>query len=198
MKKLSVVLVTLCLMFSLCACEAPSFGSVDADTTSVVIDKKGGITQIIVESFEQPYYNAQELQSEIETKAAQYNTRVNKEEAVKLDDLTLSEDKQIKVKLEFDGADDYSAFNEKLLFVGTVSQAYDAGYTFVDMKGIQGETLSAQGVLEKGDMYVVITDELQQVITPSKIAYVSEGVSIADDKIAVNGANGQRSFIIYE
>lgn len=198
MKKISVVLVSLCLMLTLGACAGLPFGTADADATSVIVDKKGTITQIIVESFEQSYYNADELKAEIESKAEQYNTRIGKESAVVLKDMNLSEDKQIKVRMQYAEAANYSEFNEKLLFAGTISEAYAAGYSFVDMKAADGQSLSAQDVLEKGDMHVVIMEEAQQAITPSKIAYVSDGVSIVDDKLAVNMNEGQIAFIIYE
>lgn len=194
-KSMITVISIMCLM--LVGCSLP-FGEVDSDQTSIFVNKKDGITQIIVESFDQSYYNADELRGEIEGKISQYCQQASAEEAVVLKDLTLSEDKQIKVKLEYASDKEYTGFNEKMLFVGTVSQAYQNGYSFEDLKGVDGTSLSAQALLEKGDMHIVIMEEAQQMKTPTKIAYYSEGVSLLDEKTAMNGNEGQISFVVYE
>ncbi len=195
MKKLCAVLCTVCMMFLMAGC-----GNVaDAESTSVIIDKKGAITQVIVESFDQPYYNADELRSEIEQKAGQYNTSSGNEKAIVLDLLEVSDQGVIKVKIEYAGYQDYTAFNEKLLFIGTVSEAYHAGYAFPDMtQAAGGSDLSASDVLEKGEKHMVIMDEAQQLKVPGKILYYSQGISLADEKTAVNLNDGQTAFVIYE
>lgn len=195
MKKIRTVLLVLCMMGLMAGCG----GVADADTTSVIIDKKGAVTQVIVEDFNQPYYNVDELKSEIEQKAGQYNASSGNEKAIVLDSLSVSDQGVVKVTLEFAGWQDYTGFNEKLLFVGTVSEAYNAGYTFPDMKVAQdGSRLGSADVLEKGDMHIAIMEESQSIRVPTKIAYYSEGISLSGEKTAVNLNEGQTAFVIYE
>lgn len=195
MKKIHTVLLALCMAGIVCGCSAKA----DADKTSVIIDKKGAVTQIIVEDFSQPYYNQEELKEQIEQKAAQHNQSCGNQEGAVLDELDVSEQGQIKVRMKFAGCQDYASFNEKLLFVGTVSEAYSAGYSFPDMTAVtDGGRLAASEVLEKGGMHIVVIEETQQLKLPGKIAYYSEGVSLVDDKTAINLNEGQTAFVIYE
>lgn len=195
MKKVYTVLLALCIAGIVCGCSAKT----DVDKTSVIIDKKGAVTQVIVEDFSQPYYNQEELKSQIEQKAAQYNQSCGNQEGAVLDELDVSEQGQIKVRMKFAGSQDYTSFNEKLLFVGTVSDAYSAGYSFPDMTAVSdGGRLAASEVLEKGGMHIAVLEESQQLKLPGKIAYYSEGVSLIDDKTAINLNEGQTAFVIYE
>lgn len=170
------------------------------DTTTVSFDKNGKVTETIVEDFSQPYYDVEELKSDISAEIASYNSSVGDEEAITLGEVELSDEKQIRVEIAFKSYADYKAFNEKELFWGTVADAYGAGYEFTSMRDVnlEGVVLSAADVLEKGDMHMVILDEAQQVIVPGKICYISDGVSVIEEKRAVNLNEGQNAFIIYE
>lgn len=196
MKRLRALLLIGCLSSLLCACA----GTAEIDTNTVIIDKKGTITEAIVEEFGQPYYDEQELKNDITSQISRYNSAAGDEKAVVLDKFELTEDDVIHVNLEFKSSSDYVAFNEKELFVGTVADAYAKGYEFTSMRDVaqDGVVLSAEDVLEKGSMHIVILEEAQQVIVPSGICYISDGISLVDDKRAVNLNEGQRAFIIYE
>lgn len=193
MKKWRVVFLTVCIACLLCACQKET----DVDTNTVIIDKKGQITEAIVEDFDQPYYNEEELKSQIESQIAAYNTQNGSEDAISLEKFELKEQK-IFVNISFEDHSAYTGFNEKELFAGTVAQAYDAGYTFPQMKTTDGAEISQADVLELGEKHVVILEEQQQVRVPGKITHASEGVSLVDDKTAVNLNEGQKAFIIYE
>jgi hypothetical protein len=196
MKKLRTLLLSTILAVLLCACGSDT----NVDTNTVIVDKKGAVTEAIIEDFSQPYYDADELKSEIESKVAAYNTEAGTEDAVSLDKFELSEDKVVSVKLKFSSSNDYTSFNEKELFAGTVADAYAAGYSFPSMQDVkqEGVTLSSEDVLEKGSMNIVILEEAQQVIVPSDICYISDGVSVVSDKTAVNLNDGELAYIIYE
>ncbi len=197
MKRIKAILVAGCMAGLLCACDMIG-GNVD--TTTVSFQKDGGVTQIIVEDFSQPYYNAEELEGDITSKISEYNSKAGVEDAIVLKDVKLGDDKKITVKLEFKNSADYKAFNEKELFCGTVADAYKEGYEFTTMRDAsqEGLVLSASDVLEKSEMYMIILEEAQQVIVPGKICYISDGISIVEEKRAVNLNEGQKAFIIYE
>ncbi len=197
MKKIKMMLLVGGIAGLLCACSV--FGG-KVDTTTVSFDKDGGVTETIVEDFSQPYYDVEELKSDITSEVSAYNSKVGDEQAVTLGDVELGEDKVIRVEIHFKTCEDYKTFNEKELFWGTVADAYGAGYEFTSMRDVQqeGVVLSASDVLEKGDMHMIILEEAQQIIVPGKICYISDGVSVVEEKRAVNLNEGQNAFIIYE
>ena len=150
-KRIKAIFMSVCMAWLLCACDMIG-GNVD--TTTVSFQKDGGVTQIIVEDFSQPYYNAEELERDIASKIAEYNANAGVEDAIVLKDVKLGENKVINVKIEFKNSTDYKMFNEKELFCGTVADAYKEGYEFTTMRDAaqEGLVLSAADVLEKGDM----------------------------------------------
>ena len=197
MKKGKLILLVGCFALSLCACGMLG-GKVD--TTTVSFEKNGEITETIVEDFSQPYYDVEELKGDITTKISEYNAKAGDAEAVTLGDVELNEEKTVFVDMHFKSATDYKAFNDKELFWGTVADAYGAGYEFTSMRDVaqEGVVLSASDVLEKGDMHMVILEEAQQVIVPGKICYISDGISLIEEKRAISLNEGQIAFIIYE
>lgn len=193
MKKWRTAFLMVCIACLLCACQKET----DVDTNTVIIDKKGQITEAIVEEFNQPYYDLDELKSDIEGQIASYNAQSGSEEAVILDKIELTE-QTVHVNLIFADYNAYTGFNEKELFAGTVADAYSAGYEFPQMKQTDGTVISQADVLELGEKHVVIMEELQQVKVPGRITHISDGVSLVDDKTAINLNEGQTAFIIYE
>ena len=193
MKNWRAVFLMVCVAGLLCACQKET----DVDTNTVIIDKKGQITEAIVEEFNQPYYDLDELKSNIEGQVASYNTQSGNEEAVSLDKIELTE-QTVHVNITFADYNAYTGFNEKELFAGTVADAYSAGYEFPQMKQTDGTAISQADVLELGEKHAVILEEQQQVKVPGKITHISDGVSLVDDKTAVNLNEGQKAFIIYE
>lgn len=193
-RRVSVVLAAFAM---LCMGACGSAKQIDVDTNSVMIDKKGVITQAIVEDFSEPYYSADELQKQIEGQISSYNSKAGLEEAIVLDRFELSEDKMLSVYIKYQASKDYFNFNEKDFFVGTVAEADEKGNNIPDMKTADGSSVSKSEVLEKGENGIVILEEAQQVITPTAIAYISDGVSLIDEKTAVNLNEGEKAYIIY-
>nr|MBQ8252218.1 hypothetical protein [Lachnospiraceae bacterium] len=196
MKRMRAVLLIGCISSLICAC---GLGN-KVDTTTVSFAKDGEVTEIIVEDFSQPYYDMEELKTDIQAEISQYNANAGAEDAVELGDVELTDENVICVEMNFKSSEDYKAFNEKELFWGTVADAYSAGYEFTSMRdaGQEGVVLSAKDVLEKGDMHIVILEEAQQVVVPGKIAYISDGISVIEDGRAVNLNEGQTAFILYQ
>lgn len=167
------------------------------DESGVSVNKKGVITQAIVEDFSQPYYDADELKKEIEEKIASYNQKAANDEAIVLDRYELSEEKILSVYLRYQTSKDYDSFNGKEFYVGSVQKAYENGNDFDHMQGTDGQAVSAHEILENGDYGVVILEESQKVFVPTKIAYVSQGVSVIDEKTALNLNEGETAYIVY-
>ena len=196
MRKIRTILLLGCIASLISAC---GLGN-KVDTSTVAFGKNGEVTETIVEDFSQPYYDMEELKTDIQAEILKYNAKAGSEDAVKLGDVKLTDEKVIYVEMEFRSSNDYKSFNEKELFWGTVADAYGAGYEFTSMRDVsqEGIVLSAKDVLEKGDMHIVILEEAQQVIVPGKIAYTSDGVSLVEENRAINLNEGQKAFILYE
>ena len=172
----------------------------DVDTTTISVDKKGAVKETIIEDFDKDYYDAAELSQMIEQEITEYNSRFSADGNVELSACEeIGEGAQIKVVIEYASSTDYQNMNGRVLFAGTVSDAYNAGYEFVSMQSADGQSVDAAKVLELGDKHMVISEEALSIKAAGKILYVSEGVSIAGDKTAVLPDDGEKlSYIIYE
>ena len=172
----------------------------DVDTTTISVDKKGAVKETIIEDFDKDYYDAAELSQMIEQEITEYNSRFSAGGNVELSSCEeIEEGAQIKVVIEYASSTDYQDMNGRVLFAGTVSDAYNAGYEFVSMQSADGQSVDAAKVLELGDKHMVISEEALSIKAAGKILYVSEGVSIAGDKTAVLPDDGEKlSYIIYE
>ena len=172
----------------------------DVDTTTISVDKKGAVKETIIEDFDKDYYDAAELSQMIEQEITEYNSRFSAGGNVELSSCEeIEEGAQIKVVIEYASSTDYQNMNGRVLFAGTVSDAYNAGYEFVSMQSADGQSVDAAKVLELGDKHMVISEEALSIKAAGKILYVSEGVSIAGDKTEVLPDDGEKlSYIIYE
>lgn len=196
MKKKRLLLAVTCFTLLLGGCAF----SEDVDTTTIIVDKKGMVVESIVEDFDKDYYNAGDLEGMITREIQDYNGAAGGEK-VKLDSFEQTEDgKQVKVEIQYGSAEDYKQMNERELFWGTVSDAYDAGYDFVSMTDQETGAAVSQGeVLELGHKKIVISEEALDIRVSGKITHVSEGVSLKDNKTATLPDDGEKlSYVIYE
>lgn len=188
--------VCFCLLICMLSVLAGCGGSVPAEST-IALDKKGKITDTIVEEFDKDFYDSEELQSEIESELAEYNKNFA------ADHVTLKKfevkDGTATLQLVFDGSEYYEDYMEMTLFTGTVAEARAEGYE------LTGELLGADGAqtsldsLDEAQVLVLETDETVQVQTPGTILAVSAGgnVSVTGKKQAAV-ADGGLSYIIYK
>lgn len=169
------------------------------DTTTIIVDKSGAVTEAIVEDFDKDYYNADELEQMITEEIGDYNGTAGGEK-VKLDSFEQTEDGgQIRLEIGYATAADYTQMNGRELFCGTVSEAYEAGYTFVSMIDQKtGSAVSEADILEMGDKKIVISEEAVNIQTPGRISYASEGVSVTDKTATLPDDGESLSYIIYE
>ena len=116
--------VCFCLLICMLSILAGCGGSVPAEST-IALDKKGKITDTIVEEFDKDFYDSEELQSEIESELAEYNKNFA------ADHVTLKKfevkDGTATLQLVFDGSEYYEDYMEMTLFTGTVAEARAEG-----------------------------------------------------------------------
>lgn len=193
MKKRMFVLFMIAVILFAGGC---AFGNSNVTQDTIIVNKKGTLSGVIVEDFDKDYYNGEELSRMIQEEVAAYDASLEK---VKLNKFEITEENKAYADIYYATDEDYKAFNDTEFFCGTVSAAYDAGYSFVDMQSVNsGESgLDAKAVLEKGAMNVVIFSEPVVVKVPGKIAYISEGVLATGKKEAQTESEGI-FYIIYE
>ena len=174
----------------------------DITQNTIVVNKDGSILGVIVEEFGDSKYVSDELKAMVEEEVATYNSGAG-EDKITLQSYEITEEGLAKVVLKYASGSDYIAFNEEILFAGTVSEAYNAGYEFADMRSVAGDglVLEKADVLEKGTMKIAIFQENVNIRVNGKIAYVSSGVNLVDKKEATStdaDESIELFYVIYE
>ena len=189
--------ISLCLLMCSILLFSGCKGTLPEDDT-ISVDKKGRVTSTIVEDFDKEFYDAEELEGEIDEELAKYNQNFAadhiRKEAFKVEDGTAS------LQLVFDEWKYYSDYTGLTLFAGTVSEAEEEGYD------LSGEYLDADGSLTDvetvsagEDVHVLILEEAVKVQVPGKILAVSpsDNVTVTDSREASVQEAGL-SYIIYK
>lgn len=169
-KKILLLLSFLLLLLTGC-------GSAPEETT-LSLNKKGVLTQVIVEEWDQEYYDQSELESEL--KAA-----VDANPKVSLKSLRVKNGKAT-AKLIYESAEAYREFNGVTCFWGTTAEAVSAGYSLAgEYLDTEGKKVALSSLLngEKA-CYVLVMTEPAVVELPGKILCASSAVEILDAKRA--------------
>lgn len=196
MKTRRVLLAAAALSLLLSGCVVAN----DVDTTTVVIKKDGTVEENIITDFDKDYYSVDGLEQMLSEQIRTYNQTAGAD-TVKLDSVEEKEgENRVKAKIIYSGGEDYSRIHNQVFFSGTVSDAYNAGYTFVPMIDQEsGATVPEGDILELGSKKIVISEEAVNINVSGKISHVSEGVTLTDKKTAVLPEDGEKlSYIIYE
>ena len=161
-----------------------SQGEDNYDETTLTVEKNGKVSQHIVESFDRDYYSIDELKGEYNDAVRSYNDSIGGEE-IKLKNVELK-DSRVYVDIAFTGPSDYESFVGEKLFVGTVNDAYDNGYSMdVTLKGVQeGDKIGKVRIMGMSDKDIIILSEHVRIKTFKDIAYVSANVDVLDDNQA--------------
>lgn len=150
--------------------------SLEADDDLVYVDKKGAVTSIDVESLDENFYDADELQSFVDEEVADYNDE-NGKDSVKVESLTV-EDGTAKLQMKYKTTEDYTTFNGIELYQGTVVASLADGYSYngTFAKVEDGEvtgTATKEEIYAEDDLKVVIIKANTDVEVAGKICYVS-------------------------
>ena len=173
-------LLKICILFvalvSLCGCAKDEY---DFAETTITVEKRGKVKESIVENFDKDYYSLDELTQEFTSSVDQYNESIGGDE-IKLRKIELKKDSKVYVDLEFTGPSDYESFVGEKLFVGTVSDAYDNGYSMdVVLKGVdKGDKIDKLKIMSMSDRNIIIMSEHARIRTFKDIAYVSANVDV--------------------
>lgn len=188
MQKGIAILLVLALSCGLIGCgqdKAP-------EVSSVSIGKDGKIVHQIVGDFEQNYYEMEGLQSLAADRVAEYCAD-NGADSVTLESV---EEKDGKILIRFDYATDrdYSEFNHRDLFVGTIKEAMDQGYPlesvpFVSSAGDAME-IGYMDNYEAKQIAIIATKPSEELVVNiyGKVLYINRGSGETD--VSFSGKKG--------
>lgn len=159
----------------------------DVQENTIALQRNGKILEAAVESFDQSYYDQEELNTYVQNAVDDYTAEHGKK-SVSVTDSKV-EEKKAYLTLQYENAETFSDFTGIECFNGSIVEAQSAGYDFdldfypvtdgkADTKTVKGSTL-----LDDDDLKVLIVKENSDLIVPGKIAYVStEGTKVTSEK----------------
>lgn len=191
-KKMLIMTAALCMLAG-----CGSLSSEDINTIS--IHKDGKIEHTIVEQFERNYYDEDELSQMAQEKVGNYN---NGGDNIACESVKAGDGK-IVVKMIYQSEADYTEFNNRELFCGTVKQASEKGYSLQNLVSADGEALSAADLDALSENHIVIVQtkkgEELDVRVYDTIVYASEDITFSGKKDALitAGEEDRLSCIIF-
>ena len=150
------------------------------DITSVSIVKDGTIAHQIVGGFEQNYYEMDGLETLAADRVAEYCAE-NGQGSVTLESIA-EEDDKILIHINYATDRDYSSFNKRELFVGTMAEANAMGYTleavpFVSTSGDATE-IGFMEDYDKKQIVIIGTKPSEELVvnTYGKVLYINRSM----------------------
>lgn len=194
--KAAAVMVLASLFFTACGSEEG-----ENSATTISLTKEGKVRAEIKESFEQSYYDKDELEQTILTEVAEYN-RTAGDESITVEKVEVA-DGMAEVAMTYEGAGDYASFNQVVFFAGSPAEAESAGYDLnVVLSSVKNanETIGKSDILAMKDATILITDEREAIALSSKALYVSSNVALSQNarELRMAGEDKELAYIIYK
>lgn len=191
--------IIIALMVVLTACMLGGCSqTIDANVSTIFIEKKGHVSGVVVEDFSQSYYDQAQLQEMIADEVNDYNAFAG-EESVTVERISV-ENNVAKLIMKYKNWQDYKTFNEVELFVGTIEEAIEAGYTMkVTLKDSKDEAkeIGEQELINMQDKKIVISDESLHIKVYGKVKYMSSGATLTDSQEADTYNVDGLSYIVF-
>lgn len=208
-KSIIFVLAVICVLAGCGSSKTP-------EVSSLTIGEDGKISHQIVGQFEQNYYEKDGLNTLAQERVAEYCAG-NGADRVVLGDVD-EEDGKILIQFEYASAADYSAFNNRELFIGTVEEAENRGYNlgYVAFTSSKSQPMEISDLEEPENKQILIigmkpSEELL-VNTYGKVLYVNQSatsdldvafsgkssVSISYPAMGENAQDSVLSYVIFE
>lgn len=157
----------------------------EVNSTTISVDRNGGMTYYLVGEFDKDYYNLSELSDMAAGEAEEFNKDAGEKQAVAVDKVEPLQENEHKVLIvyRFDGYASFNEFNKGNFFYGTVEEAFRQGYVKeVQMKSVRDESLKTEEQLrQEGAKKLIVTDEKAVIYCPAKVTYISEGAVLNED-----------------
>lgn len=165
--------------------------------STIFVTSDGAVKSAIMESFDKAYYDFDELSEDVEKGVKTYCLDVN-EDVITVESLTQNGD-MVSLFMNYASVEDYTAFNDVLLFCGTYADAVKAGYVPEELYDAEGQNVEPD-MEALDDLKVVVTEESICIQTSGKIQYTSDNVTIVDKKLAraMEAGMTHPAFVLYK
>lgn len=201
MKRSRNFIALVCLFAVLLAGCGQAGGQEAVESTTIFVDKNGGMTYYLIGEFDKNYYSLAELSAKAADEADKFNKGAGEKQSVAVDKVeTLQEnDSKVLIVYRFDGYAIFNDFNEKCnkklnkIFYGTVDEAFSQGYiTKALLRSVKDETVKTEEQLkQEGTKKLIITDEKAVIYCPAKVTYISDGAVLNEDgSVDASAADG--------
>lgn len=157
----------------------------EAKVSSITFGKGGEITHQIEGNFEQNYYDLEGVESLANERVEEYAGEHGKD-AVYLESVE-EKDGNVTIIFHYATADDYSAFNYRELYMGTVEEANGKGYDLDSVAFVspEGEPIEL-GFTEEADSKKVLIIETKSgeellINLEGKILYINQSAHSGQD-----------------
>lgn len=151
--------------------------------TEITVSKDGSVSIQIIESFDKPYYDEEDLRESILTKVASYNRSVGSGN-ISVEKIEVNE-QSAKVLMSYLSSEDYAQFNKTVFFIGSPEEAEEAGYdlnTVLSGATDSMETIGMSDMLNMSDYRILITDSKIPITIDGKVEYLSNNVTVSNNK----------------
>lgn len=159
-------------------------------STSLQISLTGSVTETIIDSLNQSYYDADELQDMIARSVKEYDSE-HSPESVTVPGYS-AENGQINLVMHYQTGSDYADYNQVDFFNGTILDAQMAEAAFPDhfykVNGNTEEAVDSEEALSHKEYSVAVTDTDHVVQVPGRIHYISQNASLVNSHVAAPGA----------
>ena len=183
--QISKIATGVCLAAGMLLLAACNNGQSDGEPTTVTIQKDGTVLSHIEESFEQDYYDMEELQQTILMEAADYNKMAG-EGKISVEKISV-DGGVATVRMVYQEPADYAAFNKVSFFAGAagnVPEGYDLNVVLSSVKNAN-ETIGKSDILGMEGYKLLVMDIQEPVYLDGRAEYVSSNVTVADDRKSV-------------
>ena len=155
------------------------------DRTTFLFQKDQSVEVVSVESFREDYYDAEELEKQVDDALNEVNSYF---ERVVKNGLAV-EDGVARLDLTYSDSSSYEKLNSCPLYYGTLAGAGQQGYDTSSFMGIssvdkKGTPLTESEATDMDDNIVIIISEPADIITDSAIIYASGNVEVTGKKEA--------------
>jgi len=158
------------------------------DSTSVLISGSGTVTEVLMDTLDESWYDENELQDLIARSVREYN------EAHETDSITVTaysvENGDVSLTMEYKTPEDYSEYNNIAFFSGSMLEAEMEGYLFegpfyeVSAASVSDTESDREEVMSHKEYQVVIAGEGRVIQVPGAIKYVSAGTQCVNSHVA--------------
>lgn len=192
--KIKTGMLAATIIFLLSACRE----SGGEEFSSITVQKDETILSHIVESFEQGYYDSEELQQSILTETADYN-KVAGSGRISVEKIDVDSG-VATVRMIYQEAEDYADFNHTVFFVGNTEKAGEEYELNVVLSGTKdtNDTVGRADILSMKDYKLLITDAQEPVFLNGKAEYISDNVTVSSDRKNIQLSGEGLGYVLYK